>query len=246
MTGNPASVSVLALAGCLVYLGLIATQGAVRAEGVVPAETPASSNSATAGDGLFAFDIPSLPLNVALSRYATITKRPALFRSEMVVGRLSSVVRGLYLPEIALRMLLQGTGLIAEQIAAGHEDVFVLREDDAVAQPQADGNKKIADLPYLSIVQARLWDTLCRSASTAPGNYRALLRFHLDATGQLQRARLLGSTGDAHRDAAILNALRRVRMDSTPPLSMPQPVTILILPRDADGTQHCVAEGGRR
>lgn len=246
MTGNPASVSVLALAGCLAYLGMLATQGVVRAEVLVPSETLANGSPVASAEGSFNFDIPSLPLNVALSRYATITKRPALFRSEMVAGRISSVVRGLYLPEIALRMLLQGTGLIAEQIAAGSDEVFVLREGDTSMLLPTDGGKAMSDLPYLSTVQARLWSMLCSSASTAPGDYRALLRFQLDTRGQVQRARLLGSTGDAHRDAAILSALRSVRMDGTPPSNMPQPMTILVLPRTAEGAQQCVAEDYRR
>ncbi|MGT2429766.1 TonB family protein [Cupriavidus basilensis] len=191
----------------------------------------------------YAFDIPAQPLAAALKRYATQTRQPTLFRSEIVAGQTSSAVLGLYAPDEALRMLLHGTGLVAERVDGAPAGAYVLKALDAqAATPRASLESLAGDAAYPGLVQARVWDALCRNALTAPGAYRSLLRFQLDAAGRVQRVRLLGSSGDGQRDAALLETLRRVRVERAPPPDMPQPVTLLILPRDSgtkDEAQPC-------
>lgn len=191
--------------------------------------SPAASPATEALD----FDIPSQPLADALKRYASLTQRPALFRSELVDGRISSAVRGLYTPEAALRLLLDGTGLLAENAATRSGVAFVLKAESLPeAAPRAAALGRLSGYP--GQVQARVWAALCGDARTAPGAYRSLLRFEVDAAGRLLRPRLLGGTGDVSRDAAMVAALQRVRMDRSPPPDMPQPVTMLILPAAGD------------
>ncbi len=188
---------------------------------------------------LYNFDLPAQSLAEALKRYANLTRQPTLVRGEFVAGRTSSAVRGAYPPDIALRLLLQGTGLVAERIQVDPTGGFVLKQADAaaVATPRADSLGDLAGYPGL--VQARVWQALCGDPRTAPGAYRSLLRFQIDATGQIQRVRLLGSTGDGGRDAAVQATLQAVRMDRPPPPSLPQPLTLFIEPHHVSGGPLC-------
>jgi hypothetical protein len=81
-----------------------------------------------------------------------------------------------------------------------------------------------------------------------PGAYRSLLRFQIDAAGRLEYPQLLGSTGDARRDAALLETLLNVRIDVAPPTDIAQqPLTMIILPLGQGGPScDTEAEGGRR
>lgn len=184
------------------------------------------------------FDIPAQPLGDALKRYGALTRQPALFRSEILAGLTSSAVRGLYAPEAALRLLLDGTGLVAEKVQTGSGVTLALKAASVQATaPRAASLGNLAGYP--SLVQARVWEALCDNVRTRPGTYRSLLRLQVDAAGQVQRARLLGSTGDAFRDAAILGTLQSVRLERSPPPDMPQPLTLLILPTDSSGGTRC-------
>ena len=207
---------------------------------------PPTYSSPAATGQLVEFDIPAQPLADALKRHATMTRQPTLFRSEIVAGLTSSAVRGLHSPEAALRLLLDGTGLAAEKVDTGPASAFVLK---AINTPQATAPRAelesvadhAPDAGYPGLVQGTVWDALCGDARTAPGPYRSVLRFQVDAAGQVRRARLLGSTGDARRDAAMLEVVQRVRMERPPPPDMPQPVTLLILPREPGVGPRCDA-----
>jgi hypothetical protein len=186
------------------------------------------------------FDIPALPLADALKRYGAMTREPALFRSEMLVGLRSRAVRGRLTPQAALRLLLEGTGLEAEKVhtAAGMALALKVAGVPGAAPPAA---QPVDVAGYPGLIQARVWAALCEDSRTRPGAYRSLLRFGVDAAGRIERPRLLGSTGNATRDVAMVQVLQRVRLASSPPADMPQPVTLLIVPFDADGGAQCPA-----
>lgn len=190
------------------------------------------------------FDIPALPLGDALKRYAAVTRQPALFRSELLVDLTSSAVRGPFSPDVALRLLLEGTGLVAEKVRTESGVALALKPAGApVAAPRAAGLGSLVGYP--SLVQAQVWEALCDNTRTRPGTYRSLLRFEVDATGQVRRPRLLGPTGDASRDAAMLEVLQGVHLAQAPPPDLPQPLTLLVLPTDSRGGTRCRdIEGG--
>jgi DNA-directed RNA polymerase specialized sigma24 family protein len=97
---------------------------------------------------MFDFDLPAQPLAAALDRYAAASRRPALFRSELATGRTSSAVRGRYTPEVALDLLRQGTGLMADKSDTGPIDGFVLVEAKEINARLADlspGPERIAE-----------------------------------------------------------------------------------------------------
>lgn len=196
---------------------------------------PPDDADAQAAEGIIEFDIPAQPLASALQHYALISRRPALFSSEMVAGRYSRALRGRYSPEAALHRLLERTGLAAQQGVGGSANAFVLK---AIAPEAASRPAPGLDFAYGAHVQAGVWAALCADARTAPGSYRALLRFHVDGDGRLREPRLLTSTGSAARDTAVLRRLAQVRVDRSPPRNLPQPLTMILLPddeRDADG-----------
>ena len=76
---------------------------------------------------------------------------------------------------------------------------------------------------------ARIWQASARTPGAAR-RWRSLLRFRVDADGHVHGARMFNSTGTAVRDAAVIAALQRVRMERAPPPDMLQPLTMLIVP----------------
>ncbi|MDF3831999.1 TonB family protein [Cupriavidus basilensis] len=198
---------------------------------------PAAGESAR----LLDFDIPAQPLNAALNRYADATGKPALFPSDIVEGRMSSAVRGRYSAEAALLLLLGGTGLVADKRSSGLGQTFVLKEAGTKAGAPRGGMAALFSAQgYAGLAQARIWQALCANARTAPGSYSVLMRFHLDADGRIQGARLLGSSGDARRDAALLEALRGVHIERpAPPAIVQQPLTMVIQPNDPVTGPRC-------
>lgn len=215
------------LAGVALMAGPVATAA-------VSAVTAVTAVTTTAVTGLLMFDIPAQPLTDALRSYSTLTRRATLFRSEMTDDKMSSAVRGQYSAQAALRQLLTGTGLSAEEVDTGPAAAFVLTPTpDGVAEPApAVWSQTGGAMEYAAVVQDQVWQALCADPGTAPGNYRSLLRFQVDATGRLQRARLLGSTGDTRRDAAMLGTLQHLRLNTAPPPGFPQPLTLFILPHN--------------
>ena len=147
----------------------------------------------------------------------------------------------MYSPQAALRGLLQGTGLLARRVADGSADVFVLVSASAQGAPGQAGRQAL-DLDYGGLVQARIWAALCADARTAPGEYRSLLRFWVDQSGHVRRARLLASTGLNERDQALAEVLNDVRIERSPPPDMKQPLTMIVLPLAQDGGRRCETE----
>ncbi|WP_429610578.1 hypothetical protein [Variovorax sp. W2I14] len=199
---------------------------------------PTADRTPQAADQPLEFDIPALALGDALKRYAALTRQPALFRSEMLLELTSSAVHGLYAPDAALELLLEGTGLVAEKVHTGSGVTLALKPVGlAAATPRAASLGNLSGYP--SLVQAQVWEALCDDARTRPGTYRSLLRLEVDRTGQVRRPRLLGPSGDASRDAALLKVLQGVHLAHVPPPDLPQPLTLLILPTDSRGGPRC-------
>jgi hypothetical protein len=181
------------------------------------------------------YDLPAQPLAAALDGFAEVSGRSALFSSALVEGRVSSPVRGRSTPKAALQLLLEGTDLEVEEVSAGQVSALVLKS----ARPQALAADEVAhgsQENYDSLVQSRVWQALCADPRTARSDYRSLLRFRVDAAGRIERVQLLGTSGDARRDAAITGILREVRVGWPPPPGMRQPVAMLILPGEGSGS----------
>jgi hypothetical protein len=232
--GCHSSCLMQASASMLLVLGGLALSGVTQATG------PSSSFIAETDATLMAFDIPAQPLGQALRKYASISHLPAIAPSELLAGRTSSAVHGKYAAPEALQQLLVGTGLRVEPVPGGAAGGFILEPGEGTAMvPPLHASDIAPDLDgYPALVQSRIWQALCARPQTAPGTYRLILRFEIDAIGQLQRVRVLGS-GDAVREAAVLAALQALRLDFPPPPAFPQPMTLLIETHAAAGGPSC-------
>ncbi|WP_447774152.1 TonB C-terminal domain-containing protein [Variovorax boronicumulans] len=186
------------------------------------------------------FDLPTQPLASALQRYAVIADQTVLFSDALVAGRLSGPVKGRYAPQAALVALLAGTGLVADNPGGRLQNAFVLKQGAAVTSDAANGSG--LDRRYDGLIQMRVWQALCADPRTVPGNYQASLRLNVDSAGQLA-SRLIGSTGDAGRDKAVVAALNGLRMDDAPPSDLRQPLMLVILPSARVAGRPCETGG---
>lgn len=238
MTGSPASVHVLALAGYLVLLGFLTALGPVRAQ---PADGP-----------VLQFDIAAQNLGDALDLYSRRTGI-AVLMDQRHAQRQSAAVRGAYAAGAALQALLEGTGLQSRlsdaQAVIVYAPVGVVATAADLPQPAVVA---AADIPgarqgggdhaaYVSRLQHVLLGLLCRAAQTRPGGYRLALQLYLDRAGVVDRVHLLDSTGLRARDTAIARVVLGMRVGAGPSPSMPQPVSILLLPQGPGSEVDCAS-----
>lgn len=234
MTGSPASVHVLALAGCLVLLGFLAAAGPVRAQ-------PA--------DGAWQFDIAAQNLGDALDQYSRRTGI-AVLMDQRYAQRQSAAVRGPYAPGAALQALLAGTGLQSRQSDAQAVIVYAPAGAPAAAELPQAVQVAAADIPgaqhggsdvaaFVSRLQHALLGLLCRAAQTRPGGYRLALQLYLNRAGVVDRVQLLDTTGLPARDKAIARLVLGMQVGAAPSPAMPQPVSILLLPQGPGSEVDC-------
>jgi hypothetical protein len=234
MTGSPASVHVLALAGCLVLLGLLAALGPVRAQ---PLDA-----------GVWQFDIAAQNLGDALDLYSRRTGI-AVLMDQRYAQRQSAAVRGPYAAGAALQALLAGTGLQSRQSDAQAVIVYVPAGEPALAGLPQAAQVAAADIPgaqqggetaaYVSRLQHVLLGLLCRAAQTRPGGFRLALQLYLNGAGVVDRVQLLDTTGLPARDRAIARLVLGMQVGAAPSPAMPQPVSILLLPEGPDSEVDC-------
>ena len=76
-------------------------------------------------DGMREFDVPSQDLGAALRQVALLSGRPVIVPSDLVAGLRAPALKGRYLPEQAIALLLRGSGLHAVRVG----DTLVVRQD---------------------------------------------------------------------------------------------------------------------
>lgn len=190
--------------------------------------------------GAVAFDIAAQPLATALSALSTATRIPIFVDAEMMAGRRSVEIKGVFTPDAALNRLLAGTGLVARFIGDRGFTLGPAPPSDVnpPSPPMSRSADRFAD--YSAALQSALRTVLCRDPATRPGSYRTLLRFWISMSGSIARAELLTSTGDGARDALLLAALRDATVGEAPPADLPQPTTLLLVPSAALRKGYCL------
>ncbi|PHV22492.1 hypothetical protein CSQ92_05365 [Janthinobacterium sp. BJB446] len=228
----------LALAGYLVLLGFLAAVGPVRAQ-------PADGT-------VLQFDIAAQNLGDALDLYSRRTGI-AVLMDQHYAQRQSAAVRGPHAAGAALQALLEGTGLQSRLSDAQAVIVYAPAGASATAVDLPQVNiVAAADIPgatqgggdhaaYVSRLQHVLLGLLCRAAQTRPGGYRLALQLYLNRAGVVDRVHLLDSTGLRARDTAIARVVLGMRVGAAPLPSMPQPVSILLLPQGPGSEVDCTA-----
>jgi hypothetical protein len=180
------------------------------------------------------FDIPAQPLAAALYAYSTAAAVEVVADGALVSGRRSAALKGAFTPEDALRDLLVGTGLTLRRTGA---NAFVLAPMAAAAPADPLSPPDFAD--YSTLIQTAMKQALCRIAATQPGGYRTAAQLWIAPSGAVVKAALLSSTGNHDRDAMLAAVLRGLTIGEPPPRGLPQPVTLVILPRAPAETGDC-------
>ena len=196
-----------------------------------PATLPAPAAAAPVRQPVMDFDIPRQPLHQALQRYSRVTGRSLLYDSKVVRGRMSSLVRGRYGAQDALRLLIAGTGMTARYTS---NDAFVLVPEPRRAGPgsapeTAGALAASARQRYYAQVQRRVLAALCADRRTRPGNYRLALRFHIDGAHAITQLEV-HAAGRPELETSVRTRLTGLALGSAPPGQLGQPLTLLVQP----------------
>jgi TonB C terminal len=183
-------------------------------------------------EGRVDFDIPAQPLSAAIDAYATASGVALLYEQNVVAGIRSNAVSGPLVPDAALRLLLQGTGL---QVLYAAPNTFTLVPG---AASRANG-LPLEYVRYYAAIQSDVENAFCRRRETRPGPYQVAIRFWIAPSGDVRQPELLNSTEDIARDRAVIDQLHWLRIREPPPPNMPQPVTMMIAPRPPEATGDC-------
>lgn len=212
--------------------------------------TVATSDGKAEPSGLMTFDLPVQPLVSALETYGAISGWQVVYDGALARGRQSAAVKGTFAPDVALRMLLTGTGLVPRYMAA---DGIVLMPDPAALRARQSLTVNTAPLAvvtqYYGRIQLGLRQSFCADGRTRSGGYRIAVGLWIGASGAITRSALLDSTGDPSFDATLDHVIRTISIGAPPPAGFAQPVVLVITPdmtRDCrntpDGMQRARAE----
>jgi hypothetical protein len=212
---------------CLAFLGIsLGSSNAVSAESGLTGEAPLH------------FDMPAEPLATALNDYGATTHLSLFYDGDLAMGRKSSAIKGLFTPREALRRLLEGTNFIAESTDTG--TVTIDPADASLSEQLAQVRSRSARYaPYLGLVQTSLRGALCGNRATQSDADDVLVRFRIAPSGLVARAEILTSTGSRAKDAAYAGVLEALNIGQPPPPDMPQPVTMMLLPRSSPRATGC-------
>ena len=192
------------------------------------------------------FDIPAQSLVDALQAYSTRTGVQVMFETASALGRRSAELRGEFMPEVALRMLLADTGLRirysrasavtlappsapdpdeppAHALASADLSLDTLRVTSA---PQSSDDSGLG--AYIGIVQGDIEKALKKLAKTHRGDYRVAIELWVDPSRTVQRVELDGSTGDPDRDRSIAGTLKDLVLSQEAPINTPRPIRFMI------------------
>ena len=242
----PKGLAVVRLALAVACLGMTVTTVAMASGFDQSVSTARQSADAT-----LAFDISPQPLMTALRAYSEVTGQAVLVDASLLAGRLSPGVTGQFNKVDALQKLLAGTGLIASYST---DQAFTLKlaehaeSTDVVASKPSDSsaNEDIEAVTerYAGRIQRPIEAALCRSDLTRPGTYRLALQLWIAPSGKVERTHML-SANDGDRTKDVLQALDNLVLEP-PTDAMPQPLTLLFLPRKAADVRGCGAPAPHR
>jgi hypothetical protein len=218
---------------CLTLSLILIANFAIAADD--PAVSGKQRHEAGAPTTPIAFDVPAQPLASALETYGSLSGLQVVYESSLARGRLSTVVKGTFTPEVALRMLLAGTGLLPRYMAA---DGFVLVPDPAASDTSQNTLSPLAETEYYGRIQAGLRQVFCNDERARLGGYRVAISLWIGGSGAVRRSALLDSTGNTALDATLDQAIRDMNIGEAPPAGFTQPIIMIITP---DVMRDCLA-----
>jgi periplasmic protein TonB len=85
---------------------------------------------------------------------------------------------------------------------------------------------------YGGLVKDEILQRLTNDSKVRSGSYSVAVRIWVKHNGQIERATLVGSSGDRERDRAIERVLTQMtQLPQPPPANMPQPINLKIVSR---------------
>lgn len=209
----------------------------------VTAQSPEVSVAST-----WEFDMPAMPLSRAIDIYANTTGISVAVEVAHMYTRTHSV-SGRMTAEQALHTMLLDTGLLWRSNEPGAVMIYAPTAPAPVTPlplsslsghelAGADrGNK--AHRRYAASVQETVFASLCNNPRTRPGSYRLLIQIRVNNWGQVVQHRRLDTSGNTATDKAIDQILAGLRLGSSPPPGLQQPIFILLLPFSATAQTAC-------
>lgn len=195
--------------------------------------------------GYMQFDIPALPLQIALERFMSFTSYSGLYDSALTAGLHSPEIRGAMHPEAALRRMLSLSGL---QVRYASPDTFSLVAASAESAGQTTGSafaqgseSTEPERKYFAVVQSEVRAFFCRLPVTSSSSYRIALSLWIEPSGRVTKVHLLGTSGSPSRDASIRAGLHGMHLPSQPGHGeIRQPLTMIVLPALANAQGECI------
>ena len=217
-------------------LSLFDSHYAVRAQG--------AGTTVVGATAQVQFDIPPQPLASSLKTFRDLAKVELYYESSVVSGHRSRQVRGMFSPGRALQLLLEGTGLSLASYEPGTITILAPRRQDSEHELSLLKNRSAEFQPYFALIQAGLRSVFCQSSLNQADNDEIIVRLWIGPSGTVERAELASPTALQERDRTYLAAVRRLVVALPPPPNMPQPVTLLVLPRSPQYASGCPEPGG--
>lgn len=190
------------------------------------------------------YDIPSLPLNAALARFAQISHVDIIYDDTLAGNRRSADVSGQLTPQQALARLLAGTGLIFRFTRWNSALVYAPPAEVSTA-PRSEGAVPVLVLDTMQVRASAIVGTPNRASFDVYGRhvlasidrelrpeaveegrlYRAVIRLWIESDGSVRRVNFAQGSGDAKADHDIARRVSDLRFEA-PPSDMPQPIRL--------------------
>ncbi len=123
-----------------------------------------------------------------------------------------------------------GSGLVAGAVTQDYTDQRIGQEL-RIGGSGEDAASRLAAQSFASAATRALNEFLAREQALKRGDFRAQVHLWLAPSGSVQRAELVGSTGDEDLDRALRESLQRFPGTSAPPESLRQPLRLRVTNR---------------
>ncbi|HEX7853251.1 MAG TPA: TonB family protein [Sphingobium sp.] len=184
-------------------------------------------------DQSMAFNIPAQTLDNALAQYFQATGVQLLYDSALTHGQRSTGLHGRYSAREALRILLDGTGLIIRYSRANA--AIITRADDLaqdgpliplgrvivrerVAVKRLSPVERIA---YYQQIEMELQTLLLRDHRTSRLDFRILVQLRIEEDGRIDDIKASRGSGDRQIDRAVMESLKDATLSPPPPPTRP-------------------------
>jgi Secretin and TonB N terminus short domain len=214
----------------------------IAASVLVTSERAASAQATGSGAEL-QFDIPTQPLASSLKTYSAVTNLELYYESSLMDGHRSPSLHGSFSPDVALRRLLEGTGFSVASFDPGTITILPPRLQAKGQELEAIKGKAAEFTSYFALIQAGLRSAFCRTPVIQTDLAELIVRLWIAPSGTVARADILSPTGSDVRDRAYAAAMRTLIIGESPPEGMPQPVTLMVLPRTSRMAAECPQPG---